>query len=272
MSQFINFRGTSALNESILAKFSEIDGELYWDNQKVNLGQFLPPPGLPNPSNVVAYFNSANASKKVLDTSGGRTSVLSLEDEVNGHIVSQAEKQRQPTNVSNAQNGKDSMLFTFLQGMLNNSSVLAASNYPDDTASIIVAVNLSSGSSSRAFYNILQTSGYTDIWWRYNLDGKGYIGEFRSPRINEYPSSMPLEGNHIISIRSGASEYEVRIDGVSQGIRTPSFNRHSIFILNRYDTGINGFIYGCMIRRGDVIQEVIDSEIYINEYWGLDVL
>ncbi len=60
-------------------------------------------------------------------------------------------------------------------------------------------------------------------YWRYS-DGYGYWGLYRGARLDNYPEVVPASGNHIFTEQSGASFYELFIDGVSQGKRPPNFS------------------------------------------------
>lgn len=90
-----------------------------------------------------------------------------------------------------------------------------------DISSALLAVSCRvSGSFD---YSIFTNGTVGDSFWRFSGDGNGYIGVFRTARINAYPMAMPITGSHIFTVASGA-DYEIRVDGASKGIQTGSFS------------------------------------------------
>ncbi|MCM0593454.1 MAG: hypothetical protein KA716_25960 [Gloeotrichia echinulata DEX184] len=86
-------------------------------------------------------------------------------------------------------------------------------------------------------YNLVRTRAIDD-WYRFNGDGNGYFGAFRNTRLEAYPAAMPSTGDHLLTIHSSASVYEVTLDRVSSGTRSGSFNAGDRFLI-----GVNGFNY-----------------------------
>jgi len=67
----------------------------------------------------------------------------------------------------------------------------------------------------------LYNTGVSDEFWRWAGDGNGYVGAFRSSRINSYPATMPSSGNHLLVLKSttGTGTYEIILDGSSKGTK-----------------------------------------------------
>jgi hypothetical protein len=60
-------------------------------------------------------------------------------------------------------------------------------------------------------------------WWAHATQAE--FGDFRAASIVGYPTGTPLiAGNHVVSISSSSSVYEVRVDGSTAGERAGSFS------------------------------------------------
>lgn len=87
-------------------------------------------------------------------------------------------------------------------------------------------------------YNLARTKSMDD-YWRF-VNGSGYFGTFLNNRINNYPASIPANGNHLVSIHASASEYEVILDNQSQGIRNQSYSSGDRFVIGSNDKKFKG--------------------------------
>jgi hypothetical protein len=90
-------------------------------------------------------------------------------------------------------------------------------------------------------YNLIRTKNLDD-YWRFLNDGNGYIGTFLSERVNTYPSGMPLDGSHLISIHAKANSYEVLLDNIGKGIQDLNFDAGDRFRIGTNDKNFNGDI------------------------------
>ncbi len=132
--------------------------------------------------------------------------------------ASQGTANLQPTCSTSAINGQPGVVFAAGQ-YLSTSNVGAV--VTGNVASMIVVFQPNNCSG----YSVVddKPDGPIDSWWRWNGDNSGYIGVFRSSRIGNYPAAsfMPINGAHILTIVSGASNYEMFLDGNTAGAKTP---------------------------------------------------
>jgi hypothetical protein len=90
-------------------------------------------------------------------------------------------------------------------------------------------------------YNLIRTKNIDD-YWRFSNDGNGYIGTFLSGRVNAYPSEMPSEGSHLISIHAKDNSYEVLINNLGKGVQDLNFDPGDRFRIATNDKNFNGDI------------------------------
>lgn len=90
-------------------------------------------------------------------------------------------------------------------------------------------------------YNLIRTKNIDD-YWRFSNNGNGYFGTFLSSRIDGYPSGMPLDGSHLISIHAKANSYEVLLDNIGKGVQDLSFDVGDRFRIGTNDKNFNGDI------------------------------
>ena len=95
--------------------------------------------------------------------------------------------------------------------------------------------------SQNTNYNLVRTSNLDD-YWRFAIDGNGYIGTFLGARCDQYPGSMPQSGNHLISIHANANNYEVLLDNVSKTARNYNYNSGDRFRIGTNDKPFGGDI------------------------------
>ena len=117
-------------------------------------------------------------------------------------------------------------------------------------AHLFIVCSLNSESS----YNVYN-HGNVDSWWRYT-DGDGYLGCFRTARINSYPATMPTTGNHRFELRSDGSNYEFFLDTVSKGAQAASFAAGTSHTIGRPDDS-NAAKYFA----GDIFEIILYSAI-----------
>jgi hypothetical protein len=109
----------------------------------------------------------------------------------------------------------------------------------------------------------LVTTRYNDSYWAFG--GVGYFGTFRNTRLEGYPSVVPVTGYHTHTIKSGAS-YEVRIDGVSQGVQSGDFDTGNKFEV--FKRGNGTIFYDRPIVSIFVAQTLTDAEITLTENYS----
>jgi hypothetical protein len=114
---------------------------------------------------------------------------------------------------------------------------------------VVVIINSDTG------YNIYN-HGNVDSWWRYLGDGNGYLGCFRSSRINTYPSSMPTSGAHIFELQSSSTNYEFFLDKVSKGAQLAAYQAGTDHTLGRPDN-----TDGNKYFNGDIAEIILYSAI-----------
>ncbi|MDQ3018248.1 MAG: hypothetical protein M3Q64_00020 [bacterium] len=85
-------------------------------------------------------------------------------------------------------------------------------------------------------YNLVRTKALDD-YWKF-IAGSGYFGTFRSSRFDQYPTSMPGNGSHLISIHADSTTYEVAVDRVSKGVRSSSYDPG-----DRFRIGVNDKVF-----------------------------
>ncbi|MBW4479685.1 MAG: hypothetical protein KME54_23270 [Tolypothrix brevis GSE-NOS-MK-07-07A] len=90
-------------------------------------------------------------------------------------------------------------------------------------------------------YNLIRTKNIDD-YWRFSSNGNGYFGTFLSGRIDGYPSEMPLDGSHLISIHAKANNYEVLLDNVGKGVQDLAFDPGDRFRISTNEKNFNGDI------------------------------
>lgn len=105
-------------------------------------------------------------------------------------------------------------------------------------------------------YNLIRTSNIDD-YWRFTNDSNGYFGTFLNTRQNGYPTLMPATGNHLISIHSSSTTYEILQNNLSRGVRTSAansagFNPGTIFRIATNDRAYNGDIALILVYPGAI--------------------
>jgi hypothetical protein len=109
-------------------------------------------------------------------------------------------------------------------------------------------------------------------FWRETSTGNGYFHTFLAARINGYPTTMPNSGDHMVSLISSASTYNVWLDGVDKGAQTANYAAGTFHVV-----GTDG---GSGPLNGDVAEIIVyDSalsdpdrttvEAYLTTKWGL---
>ncbi|MEH1893173.1 MAG: hypothetical protein V7K92_28410 [Nostoc sp.] len=85
-------------------------------------------------------------------------------------------------------------------------------------------------------YNLVRTADLNDFWKF--VQGPGYIGTFRSSRLEAYPPAMPTEGNHLLSIHASSTTYEVVVDTISKGLQPAAYSPG-----DRFRIGVNNCVF-----------------------------
>jgi hypothetical protein len=108
-------------------------------------------------------------------------------------------------------------------------------------------------------YNLIRTKNLDD-YWRFSNDGNGYIGTFLAGRVNAYPSEMPLEGSHLISIHAKNNSYEVLVNNLGKGVQDLSFDPGDRFRIGTNDKNFNGDIALILVYDSWIDKESQDHE------------
>lgn len=109
-----------------------------------------------------------------------------------------------------------------------------ASSIPLTSALTVITARVDEAEDSTGNYSIFNTGTAHEPYWRFWLDGCGYVGVFRAVRASGYPAVMPFAGSRLFSISSGAN-FEMHIDGISQGVVAGNFSAAGVF----YEIGAN---------------------------------
>lgn len=155
------------------------------------------------------------------------------------HHATQVTDSNMPLWVSNGQNGLG--VLSFLEASSHTLTVNAS------VGGTTSATAFTSYTPSDNSFGVLGTR-HNDSYFRY-FDSFGYIGTFRTSRVEAYPSAMPNTGSHIVSLTSSASAYEVFLDGLSKGSTPPDYNAGNHLTLGQLNnTGpYNGTIADAII-------------------------
>jgi len=121
----------------------------------------------------------------------------------------------------------------------SSSQELQISPFLADATEATVYVVFSNSANNN--YNLIRTKNIDD-YWRFSNNGKGYFGTFLSGRVNEYPSEMPLEGSHLVSIHAKDNSYEVLINNFGKGVQDLNFDPGDRFRIGTNDKNFNGDI------------------------------
>jgi hypothetical protein len=113
--------------------------------------------------------------------------------------------------------------------------------------------------SANNHYNLIRTKNLDD-YWRFSNDGNGYFGTFLSSRIDGYPSGMPSDGSHLISIHAKANSYEVLLDNIGKGVQDLSFDPGDRFRIGTNDKNFNGDIALIIVYDSWIDKESQDHE------------
>lgn len=139
-------------------------------------------------------------------------------------------------------------------------------------AALFVVVRINTDTT----YVIVDTHAIDD-YWLFN-GGDGYIGAFRSSRVESYPASpfMPSSGNAIFTVISSASTYEVLKNGASAGATTAGFSAGTAWrIGGPYLGGASGKYFNGDIAEILAYDSVLSTpnrqavEAYLNTRWAV---
>lgn len=137
-------------------------------------------------------------------------------DSANLVNIEQATTAKQPIYKTNIQNGLPALRFDYSDATefsVGNMSTL----FP--TAATLFVIVKTHVADNQVWY---QTTA-RDEYWEFT-GGTGYMGVFRSARIDGYPNSRPAVGMHYFTVRSSSSAYEMWWDGVSKGAQAAGYS------------------------------------------------
>lgn len=181
-------------------------------------------------SAIVANWDASDPSTITLSGSN----VTAWTDKKNGYSLTPVSTS--PVIDTGSVNNLNAIKFTAAGQTLSNSGVLNSGNFPSNIGSLIIVYSLIDSVGEQ---HLINTGSAGSGYFRWGGDGNGYADQFRSSRINAEPDNMPTTGNHIVSFRSGsgASNYEVVLDGVSKVVDSPSWGIRSTLEVGKDGTG-----------------------------------
>lgn len=150
----------------------------------------------------------------------------------NGNDVTQGTANLRPTYRTNGINGLPVVRFDGTNDFLTTGAFFDAGGFAASVATMFIV--LSPDGIITTQFGIVASGTAADEFDRFS-DGDGYSAYFRSARINNYPSPMFFDGDHMMTVKSGvgAGNYAIYIDGVSQGVQNPAWGVPSTFIAGR---------------------------------------
>jgi len=106
--------------------------------------------------------------------------------------------------------------------------------------------------------------------WRFT-DGKGYLGVFRSTRVENFPTAMPSAGAYVFTVQSSSAAYQVFQNGASLGTAAAGFlggTAHAIGV------GTSDYLAGDVyeiVAYNSVLSSVVRAQVehYLNTRWSL---
>ncbi len=113
-----------------------------------------------------------------------------------------------------------------------------------------------------------------DSWTRWDGNGDGYAGLFRTTRINNYPSTMPTTaGRHSYAIKSSSSTYVAYKDGVAQSAQSAGYNAGTVWYLGEGEGNgsrrFGGYMFAIYIYDTALSDSDITSlETYSEALWS----
>ena len=122
--------------------------------------------------------------------------------------------------------------------------------------------------NSASLYNIYTSLDASDTWWRYDSDGNGYMGVFRSARIEGYPATMPTSGWHIMTLISGVADYIFYLDTVSKGTQAAAFVAGSNHRIG-YRRWLKGDVAELLVYSDDKSPTRAEIETYLKAKFNL---
>lgn len=151
-----------------------------------------------------------------------------------GRNATQATPSSQPIYRVNAFNGKPVLRFNGTSNYMVLGDLSAA--FPT-AASLFVVAKLNA--TNFTLYSNYNGNG---SWWSYG-DGHGYLGVFRTGRVDQYPASMPATGNWLFDVISSSSTYQMYKNSIGQGVQAPSFYAGAVHQIG-YDQSIGQYFNG----------------------------
>lgn len=141
------------------------------------------------------------------------TGVASITDQVSGVVYAQATGSAQPTySAADATlNNQPALVFAAASSQCLTNAATAAALFPS-AATLIVVASL----NAESIFSIYDTTPGNNSLWRFS-DGRGYVGTFRSVRVETYPNigagyDPPSTAAHCYAIRSDATRYRMQWD------------------------------------------------------------
>lgn len=159
----------------------------------------------------------------------------------NGYDVAQSTGGYQPVFRNSGMNERPAVDFDGSDDSMNNSSVL--SNIGNATGTVITVFEPQGDTQ----YGLTRIGANTNGYGRYAGSGGGYTDDFRASgyRLSDYPAVMPTVGRHMLTVRSGSSDYVAYLDRISQGgSNSPQWGLRSTFEIgiDTFGNPLDGYI------------------------------
>lgn len=198
-------------------------------------------------ASLVAWWDFSDAT--TLFTDAGTTPVASDGDRIyrandksgNGFYQQQATSGNRPAYKVGIQNGK-SAAYLDAARLDAMTSASVAGQYPGNAATVFIAFT----PDNDLAYTVLNTNS-SDTWWRFDGDGKAYMGVYRSTRIDA-AYSAESSGDLLYAIASDNSAYKVWSGGTSKLSTTGAFNADvTVSLSNDVTRPFSGWVYEVVI-------------------------
>lgn len=183
----------------------------------------------------------------------------------NGRNATQSNFDQYPLYIASGLNSKPTVRFDGMDDYLDLGDLSGA--FPS-AATLFVVATINANQN----YSLYDTHNHTPYWY-YSFTSQGYIGVFRSPRLENHPAAPPSSGSHIFTVKSSASTYEVFFDGVSQGAQTAAYSAgtyHRLGMPASSNAVLNGdisevIVYSTALSGGSIAQ----VEAYLEAKYNL---
>lgn len=221
----------------------------------------VPPVILPDQSNLVVWLKDSG----LVGLADNDPISTWVDESGNGHDATQGTADYKPLCKTNILNGYEVARFDGSNDQLFLGNISGSFS---TAASLFVVCYLNSAPG----YNVYTSQSGTDQWWKWQDSENGYLGTFRTARLENYPAAMPTTGWHIFTLISGAN-YTFYLDTVSKGTQAASFqagNDHRIgWNEGNYFRWLKGDIAELIVYSTDKSSTRVDIETYLKNKYAI---